>query len=167
MSFDPRAERLRRRILSPWGFRAYLLAKLPLAACAGLHLEHLDESECRVSLPGGWRTQNPFRSMYFAAQAMAAEMSTGAPAMVLVAGAPASVALILVELRAVFSKRIQERASFIFSDVAGMRAAIERAAASSEAERYTGRSVARLRDGTIASEFEVTWSFKRRSTSSS
>jgi Domain of unknown function (DUF4442) len=167
LSFDPRAERLRRRILNPWGFKAYLLGKLPLAACAGLRLEHLDETECRVSLPGGWRTQNPFRSMYFAAQAMAAEMSTGAPAMVLVAGAPASVALILVEIRAVFSKRIQGRASFTFSDVAGMRAAIERAAAAAEAERYTGRSLGRTADGTVASEFEVTWSFKRRTTPSS
>src|SRR5262245_63985791 len=108
-------------MLSPWGFRAYLLGNLPLALCAGLRLEQLDEAECRVSLPGGWRTQNPFRSMYFAAQAMAAEMSTGAPALVLVAGAPASVAMILVELRAVFSKRIQERASFTLSAVAGVR----------------------------------------------
>ena len=163
MSFDPRTERLRRRMLSPWGFRAYLLGNLPLALCAGLRLERLDESECRVSLPGGWRTQNPFRSMYFAAQAMAAEMSTGAPALLLVQDAPASIALILVELRAVFGKRIQGRASFTFTDVAGMQAAIARAAAGSEPERYVARSIGRTADGVVAAEFEVTWSFKRRS----
>jgi hypothetical protein len=160
--FDARADALRRRLLKPWNFKAYLVGKLPLAACAGLSLRRLDESGCEVGLPGGWRTQNPFRSTYFAAQAMAAEMSTGAPALVLVQGAPASVAMILREIRAVFSKRIQGRSSFTFSDVAGMQAAVERAARSGESEVYTGRSTGHTADGALAAEFEITWSFKRR-----
>jgi hypothetical protein len=116
-----------------------------------------------VGLPGGWRTQNPFRSTYFAALAMAAEMSTGAPAMVLVQGAPASVAMILRGIEAVFTKRIQGPSLFTFEDVAGMWATITRAAASGESESYTGRSVGRGPDGQPASEFKVSWSFKRRS----
>ena len=92
VSFTPRAEKLRRQVLSPWGFRLNLLGKLPLAACAGLRIERLDGQTCTVGMPGGWRTRNPFGSTYFAAQTMAAEMATGAPAMVLVAGAAASVA---------------------------------------------------------------------------
>lgn len=162
MSFPERSERLRRRMLKPWTFRLYLLGRLPLAACAGLRLRDLDEHSCTVWLPGGWRTRNPFGSTYFAAQTMAAEMSTGAPALILAAGAPASLALILREIRAVFTKRIQGGALFSFEDVAGMRALVERAAASGEAESYTGRSLGRTADGTFASEFEVTWSFKRR-----
>src|SRR5262245_11607986 len=140
----------------------YLIAKLPLAACAGLKLKRLDEDGCTVSLPGGWRTQNPFRSTYFAAQMMAAEMSTGAPAMVLVEGAPASVALILREVRAVFTKKIVGTSLYTFADVAGLRAAVERAAAQDDETRHTARVTGTLLDGTPASEFEVTWSFKRR-----
>lgn len=162
MSLPEASERLRRRILKPWGFRLYLLARLPLAAAAGLELRGLDETSCTVSLPGGWRTRNPFGSTYFAAQAMAAELSTGAPAMILVAGAGASVALILREIKAVFTRRVVGRALFTFDDVAGLRAAIERAAAGGDGEMYTGRSSGRTADGVVASEFEVTWSFKRR-----
>lgn len=162
MGLSERSERLRRRILKPWIFRAYLLWKLPLAACAGLRLRSLDAESCTVSLPGGWRTQNPFRSTYFAAQAMAAEMSTGAPAMVLVEGAPLSVAMILREVRAVFTKRIQGPSLFTFSDVVGLQAIVEKAAGSGESETYTGRSVGRTAGGEVASEFEITWSFKRR-----
>jgi len=161
--FDARADALRRRLLKPWNFRAYLWRKLPLAACAGLSLRQLDESACAVGLPGGWRTQNPFRSTYFAAQAMAAEMSTGAPAMILVQGAPASIALILRGIEAVFTKRIQGPSVFTFDDVAGMHAVIARAASSGESESYTGLSIGRGPDGAPASEFRVTWSFKRRS----
>jgi hypothetical protein len=162
VSFNPKSDAVRRRILKPVQFWLYLWAKLPLAACAGLRLESLDEKACVVTLPGGWRTQNPFRSTYFAAQLMAAEMSTGAPAMVLVEGAPASVAMLLREVRAVYTKRIQGRSRYVFSDVAGMQAVIERAAQSGESETYTGRSVGHSPDGEPASEFELTWSFKRR-----
>lgn len=162
MSFNAKSEAARQRILAPWIFRAYLWKKLPLGACAGLGLQHLDERSCRVTLPGGWRTQNPFRSTYFAAQCMAAEMSTGAPGMVLVAGAPASVAMLLRGIDAVFTKRIQGRSVFTFEDVAGMQAVIERAAQSGESETYTGTSIGRTADGEPASEFKIAWSFKRR-----
>jgi hypothetical protein len=163
VTFDARAEAQRRRFLGPWGFRAYLWRHLPLAAFAGLTLRRLDESGCTVGLPGGWRTQNPFRSTYFAAQAMAAEMSTGAPAMVFVQAAPVSIAMILRQVEATFTKRVRGPSSFTFDDVAGLRAAIARAAESGASEGYTGVSIGRGPDGAAASEFRMTWSFKRRS----
>ena len=162
MIFNEKAEALRRGILKPWGFRYYLCTRLPLAAAAGLRLESLDETACRVSLPGGWRTQNPFRSTYFAAQAMAAEMSTGAPAMVLVGGSPASVSMLVREIRGVFTKKVVGRSIFAFEDVAGMQAVVDRAAARGESETYVARSTGRTADGAVAAEFEIMWSFKRR-----
>ncbi len=116
-----------------------------------------------MSLPGGWRTQNPFRSTYFAAQAMAAEMSTGAPASLLVRGAPASVAMLVTQIRAVFTKRIVGESVFTFADVPAMRDLVERAARSGEGETFVARSVGRNAEETVVAEFEITWSFKRRS----
>jgi hypothetical protein len=162
--FTERAEALRRRILNPWGFHLYLIGKLPLAAFAGLRLVRLDAGGCEVALPGGWRTRNPFGSTYFAAQCMAAEMSTGAPALILAGGAPVSVALIVVELRASFSKRVLGESRFVFSEMVELKAAVDRAAAQDEPVSYTARPVARAADGVVVSEFAVTWSFKRRAT---
>jgi len=162
MSLTPEAERLRRRLLNPWLFRAYLLRRLPLAAFAGLRLRRLDDTGCDVWLPGGWRTRNPFASTYFAAQAMAAEMSTGAPASILVTSALASVAFILRGIRATFTKRIVGGSLFTFDDVAGLRSAVDRAASSPEEQAYTGRATGRTAEGEVAAEFDVTWSFKRR-----
>jgi hypothetical protein len=160
---EPRSEAVRRRLLQPWTFRFYLWSRLPLAACAGLRLVELDGDSCTVRLPGGWRTQNPFRSTYFAAQAMAAEMSTGAPATVLVAGASASISMLVREIRAVFTHKIVGPSVFTFSDVPAMAAVVERAAAGGEGETYVARSRGRTGEGTLAAEFEVTWSFRRRS----
>jgi hypothetical protein len=94
---------------------------------------------------------------------MAAEMSTGAPAMLLVRGAGASVSLLVGGIRAVFTKKIVGESVFTFTDVAGMREAVERAVRSGEGEVFVARSTGRTADGTVAAEFEVTWSFKRRS----
>ena len=164
MSFGPAVERSRRRLLRPWPFHFYLWARLPLAAFAGLRLTRLDDAACEVALPGGWRTQNPFRSTYFAAQAMAAEMSTGAPALLLVEGAPASVALLVRAMRAEFVKKAAGTVTFRFEDVAGMAQAVARAAAGGEGEAFLARSIGRMADGTEVAQFEVTWSFKRRAT---
>jgi len=159
---NARSEAARRRLLRPWNFRLYLWARLPLAACAGLSLRRLDDAGCTVALPGGWRTQNPFRSMYFAAQSMAAEMSTGAPAMMLAEGASASVSMLVREVRGVFTRRIVGEAEFTFEDLDGMGKTVDRAVATGESETFVARSVGRTRDGGAASEFEITWSFKRR-----
>jgi len=74
LTFGPKAERLRRQVLSRLPMTLWMWKTLPLAAFAGLRVSRLDEASCSVRLPGGWRTQNPFRSTYFGAQAMAAEM---------------------------------------------------------------------------------------------
>jgi hypothetical protein len=162
MSFGERGERARRRVLSRVPVTLWMWKTLPLAAFAGLRIVRLDEAACAVRLPGGWRTQNPFRSTYFAAQAMAAEMSTGAPALVLLQDAPASVAMLVVGLRARYGKKLVGPGAFTFEDVAGMKAAVERAAASDEPQALTARSTGRDAAGDVVAEFEVDWSFKRR-----
>ncbi len=160
--FNERADEVRRRVLSPLGFKLFLWRQLPLAACAGLRLRSLDEDGCTVILPGGWRTQNPFRSTYFAAQAMAAEMSTGAPAMVLVRGSEAKISMLVTEIRARFTRKIAGVSQFTFRDLGEMADAIERAAQTGEPATHMARSVGKNEAGEVASEFDVTWSFKRR-----
>jgi hypothetical protein len=156
-------ERERRRLLNRFLLLAYMWRRLPLGACAGLRVLRLDDEACTVRLPGGWRTRNPFGSAYFAAQMMAAELATGAPAMLLVRSGSASIALILREAKGTFVKRVLGPSHYTFADLAGMRAAVAAAAGCAESVAYTARVVGHTAAGETASEFEVTWSFKRRS----
>lgn len=165
MSFGPKAERARLRVLGRLPVALWMWRTLPLAAFAGLRVVRLDERACSVSLPGGWRTQNPFRSTYFAAQAMAAEMSTGAPALVLLEDARASVAMLVVGLSVTYTKKLVGEGVFTFEDVEGMKGAIDRATASDLAQAFVARPLGRDRSGEAVAEFEITWSFKRRSRS--
>jgi uncharacterized protein DUF4442 len=147
---------------NPLGIRALLWSKLPLAAFAGLRVARLDESGAEVTLPAGWKTQNPFGSTYFAAQAMAAEMSTGAPALWFIEQSGAKVSSLVTGISAKFTKKATSKASFVFTDGAGMREAIDRAAKSSDPVVFTARSVGTQKDGTQVAEFSVEWSFKKR-----
>jgi hypothetical protein len=162
LTFSHKSERLRRDMLNPVKLFFYQWAQLPLGAFAGLRVVRLDEEACEVALPGSWRTQNPFRSTYFAAQFMAAEMSTGAPALVLSRGGEASVSMLVQDVRGRFVKKATGRTLFRFDDVAGMAATITRAVASGTGETFLARPSGRMADGTVVSEFEVVWTFKRR-----
>ena len=146
----------------PIGVRAMLWAKLPLAAFAGLRVRKLDGAGAQVSLPAGWKTQNPFRSTYFAAQAMAAEVSTGAPALYFIEQSGAKVSSLVTGLSARFTRKATQEATFTFSDGPAMKAAIEEAVRSGEGVTFKARSVGTQKDGSVIAEFEIDWSFKRK-----
>ncbi len=116
-----------------------------------------------VSVPYRWLTQNPFRSTYFAAQSMAAEMSTGAFGMLAVKLAPVPVSMLIVGLDASFGKKATGRAYFTCEGGDEIFAAVRRTCESGEAETVKLETVGRLGDGTEVSRFTFTWSFKRRS----
>jgi len=157
-----RTELFKSLFKSPLATSAMLWARLPLAAFAGLRVSRLDATGADVKLPAGWKTQNPFRSTYFAAQAMAAEMSTGAPALLFIEESGKRISSFVVGLQAKFTKQAKSEATFTFSDGAAMLKAIEKAAASGEGVPFAARSVGRMADGTVVAEFEIQWSFKRK-----
>ena len=157
-----RAETFKAVWTNPIGIRAMLWAKLPLAAFAGLRLRKLDDTGAQVTLPAGWKTQNPFRSTYFAAQAMAAELSTGAPALYFIEQSGERVSSLVTGLSAKFTKKATQETTFTFSDGAAMRSAVQSAVRSGEPVLFKARSVGTQQDGTVVAEFEIEWSFKRR-----
>jgi hypothetical protein len=156
-------ERLAARLLSPLGLRAYFVAKLPLAFMARLRVKELNAQRCAVTVPYGWRTTNPFKSTYFAAQAMAAELSTGALVMLAVQSAPAPVAMLIVSMGATFEKKATETLTFTCQGGDAAFAAVRRTLETGEGVPVELEAVGRLPDGTVAATFTFTWSVKKRS----
>ncbi len=158
-----RSEMYKTIFTNPLGIRALLWSKLPLAAFAGLRVARLDEHGAEVTVPARWQTQNPFGSTYFAAQAMAAEMSTGAPALWFIEQNGEKVSSLVTAISAKFTRKATSESSFVFSDGAAMRKAIDLAALNGEPVVFTAKSVGTQRDGSQVAEFSVEWSFKKRS----
>jgi hypothetical protein len=150
--------KMRSRLLMPF----FMGTKLPLALAAGLRVEQLSPGECAVSLPYGWRSQNPFQSIYFAAQCMAAEMSTGLIGVLASKSAPASIAMLVTGMEADFVKKANQRTTFRTRSGPQIFAAVNHTLETGESATAKAISVGTMPDGTEVSRFVFTWSFKRR-----
>jgi hypothetical protein len=156
------AGKFTRRMRNPWLVRGFFLAKLPLALVAGLRLEELTPERCATSVPYGWRTTNPFRSTYFAALSMAAELSTGALAMAAVESAPRPVAMLITGLTAGFEKKATGLTTFTCTDGPRLFEAVARTIATGEPAAVEVPTVGTSPDGVVVARFTFTWSFKVR-----
>ena len=141
----------------------FMGAKLPLALVAGLRVDQVTADEAHVSLPYGWRSQNPFRSIYFAAQSMAAEMSTGILGQLACDSVHDSIAMLVVKCEGEFFKKATARTTFSCTQGSDFFSAIQKTIETGEAVTVCATSEGKMSDGTITSKFVFTWSFKKRS----
>jgi len=58
-------------------YNLFLLRKLPSAYFCGARIRSLDSEQCKIKITLNWFNKNPFKSMFWAAQGMAAELTTG------------------------------------------------------------------------------------------
>ena len=150
----------RKQIMHPLKFKLFLLQRLPSALFAGLKIKTFDEHQAVISVKYKWFNQNPFRSMYFAVQAMAAEMSTGLLASAQVYQRNPAVSMLVVGLEAKFYKKATNTVFFSCDDGDAINNTIEAAVASGEGKTIICTSTGKNLAGELVSEFWITWSFK-------
>jgi len=159
---NSKAEKLRKQFLNFLLFNFYLFVKLPAAFFCGLNIRKLDTKNCEVTLPYGWRSQNPFQSIYFASQAMAAEMSTGALALLAIENVNVPVGMLVVKLEGGFSKKADKLTTFTCTQGDKVFEAVNKAVETGEGVTATIESVGTMPDGTEVARFLITWSFKKK-----
>ena len=152
-------DRMVRRMLSPLGWRLYMLRNMPLGLFAGLRITSLSRSGCATTVPYGWRSTNPFRSTYFAALSMAAELSTGALAAVATHIAPAKVSMFPVRMEAEFLKKATGTTTFVCEEGERFFAAVRDAVETGEPTSVEAEAVGNMSNGTIVAKFRFRWSF--------
>jgi hypothetical protein len=144
-----------------WRMGLYLFWKLPGAWFMGVNVQSCNDQEAVVSLPYSWRSQNPFRSIYFAAQCAAGEFSTGILCLLALHGKP-PVSMLVTKIEAEFFKKASHKILFTCSQGAEIQELIDRSIATGQAESIRAESVGRLPDGTIACRVWISWSFKAK-----
>ena len=162
IQLTPSAIKFRNRMSNRLLYNLYLLIKLPLAWAAGTRLQHIETDSCRISMPYGWRNQNPFRSIYFAAQSMAAEMSTGLIAVFAIENCGESVAMLVSGMEGSFTKKATAHTTFTCNDGKKMFDAVAETCRTGEPVLVRMRTVGVMDDGTEVSDFTFTWSVKKR-----
>lgn len=76
MDLQEGGETFRDRVVHPWMFRAYMLAKMPALGVTGTYLTEIDPRRCEAIVPFGWGTKNLFGRMFDSAVLAAAETTS-------------------------------------------------------------------------------------------
>jgi len=155
--------KLRNKLLSPVKQWFYYANNLPMGIISGIRLVQLDEEKSVATVPYRWWNKNPFDSMYFSVQSMAAELSTAAPALLALESVDAAIAFIIVDLKAEFVKKAKSGITFTCCDYHKYLDAVSWLDKPDDATTVTVKTVGRDVDDDEVAIFYFTWSFKRRS----
>jgi hypothetical protein len=160
-TLTPKALDYQKKMTNPVIFWFAMLAKLPSAVFWRLKVTALTAEKCRVTIPYFWRSQNPFQSIYFAALAGAAELSTGALCQLALAG-KGSFSMLVVDFRAEYHKKANSKITFSCDQGEELFELIEKLNPG-ETAQLTMLSSGKNTSGDTVAKFFITWSFKRKS----
>ena len=159
---NPAFNKFSRLMTSPLLFRFFLFQKLPAAFFAGLRIHHFDANTCVVRIRYSWFSMNPFKSIYFAVEAMAAEMCSGMLAFGQVYQRTPKVSMLVVKMEVTFVKKATGVILFTCEDGQMIQNAINDAIASREGKTIVCKSVGKNSANEVVAEFKITWSFKAK-----
>lgn len=149
-------------ITNPLKFRFFLLTKLPAAFFVGLRLKNIDTEKCSIGVRHSWFSKNPFKSMYFAAEAMAAEMSIGLLAFGYIYKQPKKVSMLVVKMEADYFKKGTGKIKFTSNDGKAIENAINETIRTGEGVTLICESIGKNEADQIVASFKFTWSFKAK-----
>ncbi len=151
-----------RLISNPIKFRFFLFTKLPAAFFAGLRIHHFDATACVVRIRYSWFSMNPFKSIYFAVEAMAAEMCSGMLAFGQVYKRNPKVSMLVVKMEVAFMKKATGVILFTCEDGQTIQDAINDAIVTGEGKTIVCKSIGKNATNETVAEFNITWSFKAK-----
>lgn len=155
------ALKFRKKILNKFNFFVFSLQRLPSLAWWKVRLKFLDDEKCVVTIPFSWRTQNPFGSIYFAAQAGAAELSTGLLCMQELSGR-GKWSMYVIGFEAEYGVTAKTKTSFTCNDAEKLTQTINEIESSGIPGEIVMISTGRNTQGEMVSRFKIKWSFKKK-----
>ncbi len=146
--------------LSPSKINTFLLFKLPSAYFTGVRVKSISETTCITTVKHRWINQNPFKSIFWAVQGMAAELSTGAMVMAKIKENNKNISMLVANNRATFTKKAKGRILFTCTDGALINDAIDKTISTGKGQTIWMKSEGKDAAGDVVSTFEFEWTLK-------
>ncbi|OSY88270.1 thioesterase [Tenacibaculum holothuriorum] len=148
---------------TPRKINAFLLFKLPSAFFTGVRVQSMEETKATVTVKHRWINQNPFKSMFWAVQGMASELTTGILVMREIDRSGKKISMYVTNMNATFTKTAKGRINFVCNDGHLIRDAIHKSIETGEGQTITMTSEGFNKEGVSVSKFEYEWSVKVKS----
>jgi len=146
--------------MTPKKINSFMFFKLPLAWLGGVRVKEMNDTSCIVMIRHRWINQNPFKSMFWAAQGMAAEMSTGVLVMKKIADSGKKVSMLVTNQQGNFTKKATGLIRFECGDGQLIADAIEQSSKTGEGQVVVMKSIGYNREGVSVSNFTFEWSLR-------
>ena len=144
-------------------FNAFTFFKLPAAWWCGVRLRHMDTQKAVVTVKYRWINQNPFKSMFWAVQGMAAELSTGAMVINQIRQSGESISMLVASNKAVFTKKARGRIRFTCEDGHLIQEALKHTISTGEGKTFWMKSTGINEEGEQVAVFHFEWTVKKKS----
>jgi len=141
----------------------FLAIKLPSAFLSGIRVKAISATEARASVKHQWINQNPFKSLYWATQGMAAELVTGLLMMKKIKESGRKISMLVVNQQGNFHKKATGRIIFTCKDGHKIDQSIEEAIKTGEGQNLVLKASGVNEENIMVSDFEFTWSIKVKS----
>jgi len=146
--------------LSPRKINLFLLVKLPAAFITGVRLKSITNHKCVTTAKYRWLNQNPFGSMYFAVQAMASELATGALVLNKIKESGNKTSMLVTHNTGAYFKKVKGRVFFSCEDGNLIDATLQKAFDTKEGQKMILKVTGVDEEGDKVSEFTYEWSVK-------
>lgn len=136
---------------------------MPLAWLAGIRLKNLSDTQATIGVKLNIWTQNPFKSMFWAVQGMAAEFSTGVLCIQKIRESEKKISMLVIEQNGKFSKKAVGKIRFTCEQGKDIDNAIAQAIATGEGQTLKLHTIGVDEKGDQVAAFWFLWSFKVKS----
>ncbi len=146
--------------ITPQKINSFLFFKLPAAFFCGVRVKQLEINQCVTVVTHRWINQNPFNSMYFAVQAMAAELSTGALVMMHIKESNQKISMLVANQKGNYIRKATGKISFTCTDGEKVVSSIEETIRTGEGVTFWMTSIGKDKGGEVVSTSEFEWRVK-------
>jgi hypothetical protein len=146
--------------ITPKKINRFMLFKLPLAYLGGVRLASIEKETAIVNIRHKWLNQNPFKSMFWAAQGMAAEMATGVLVMRGIENIGKKVSMLVINQRGNFTKKATGKIRFECHHGGLVANALEESNKTGEGRVITMKAEGFNTEGVSVCNFHFEWSLK-------
>jgi acyl-coenzyme A thioesterase PaaI-like protein len=143
-------------------FNRFLFLKLPSAFLCGVRLRSINKEHAVVTVTLNFLNKNPFKSMFWAVQGMAAELATGAIILSEVRSSTVPISMLVTRNEAEFLKKAKGKITFTCTDVALVKNQFAKHLQSETGTRFWMQSEGVDEQGEVVSRFRFEWSVKAK-----
>jgi len=148
---------------TPFQYNLYNFFKLPSVWWCGIRVKSVDKDICEAHVKHEWINQNPFKSMFWAVQGMAAELTTGILLMNEIAYSKKNISMLVLNNKANFSKKATGIITFSCNQGTEIKKTIDRAIETNESQTIWLNSVGLNAQSETVSSFSFEWTIKVKS----